>query len=84
MQVTLDGTNRSKLMSRRNSDTDRPCETVGCGNPIASWNRSGLCSTCYEDNGRERNNYFGSGGYGKSTDWGLDIFGNLFRLHGDV
>ena len=67
---------------RKSPDTDGTCKY--CPSPISSWNRSGMCTTCYEGHRDNDISTYGGGGCSKSTSWSLDLFGNLFRLHGDV
>jgi hypothetical protein len=63
-------------------------DTCSCGNLIADQNRSGICRTCYAKRYRvdkaSQGPSYTPGAYSNSTDWGFDILGNLFRLHGDV
>ena len=56
-----------------NYSHERTCIT--CGSRVSNATHGDRCWRCMGTN---------QGACNKSTDWGLDIFGNLFRLHGDV
>ena len=55
-----------------------------CG--VAVSNGSIKCRLCnnQDKSDQQNNSNDRPSWHKKSTDWGLDLFGNMFRLHGDV